>query len=218
MAKRTTRVQKAKPTAKPAPKESAAKPRVLRRRMAPRVVLRPAPMPPKKLPTPATLAAVRAFELALKAFNRHDFSAAKSGFEAIIEKFADQAEIIARTRTYLVICEQRLARTPSAPRNVDGLYNQGVFELNRGNIEQAVELFERALKSEPRADHILYSLSAAYAHLQNIPKAIGTLTRAIAIRPVHRSRARGDLDFANLRDSEEFRQLTGYGFDLTEDA
>lgn len=217
-AKASARRVAAKPVSRRvSPEAPAARRRRIAARAA-RIVFKPAPMPPKKSPTPATLAAVRGFEQALKVFNRHDFSTAKSAFGSIVDKFSDQAEIIARARTYLAICDQRLARTPSAPRNVDGLYNQGVFELNRGNVDVAIELFERALKSDPRADHVMYSLAAAYAYQNNLPKAVGTLTRAVAIRPVHRSHARSDLDFANLRGDEAFQQLTGYGFDLQEES
>jgi tetratricopeptide (TPR) repeat protein len=163
------------------------------------------------------LAAVRAFEQALRLFNRHEFGPARSAFLAVLAKFAEQAEIIARARTYLAICEQRLARSPSVPRNPDALYNQGVFQLNRGNTEDAVELFEKALKAEPRADHVFYSLAAAHARLNDTTKAMEALRRAIGIRPVHRSHARRDLDFVGLRSNEDFQQLTGFGFDLTEE-
>lgn len=173
--------------------------------------------PPKKSPTPGALAAVRAFEQALRLFNRHDFSAAKSSFEKILSQFSDQAEIIARARTYLAICEQRLARAPSAPRNPDALYDQGVFELNKGGIREAVDLFEKALKAQPRADHVLYSLAAAYARLNDPHKALDALRRAIAIRSIHRPHARRDLDFASLRNNEEFQHLTGFGFDFSEE-
>ena len=182
-----------------------------------RQMARPAPTPPKKAPAPSTLAAVRAFEQALKSFNRHDFSAAKSAFVDILGKFSDQAEIAARARTYLAISEQRLARAPSAPRGPDALYDQGVFELNKGNTKEAIELFEKALKAEPRADHILYSLAAAYARLNDTSRAIDALRRAINIRSVHRPHARRDLDFASLRSNEDFQQLTGYGYDFLED-
>jgi tetratricopeptide (TPR) repeat protein len=182
-----------------------------------RPVARPAPPPPKKAPTPSTLAAVRAFEQALKSFNRHDFSAAKSAFVEILGKFSDQAEIAARARTYLSISEQRLARAPSAPRGPDALYDQGVFELNKGNTKEAIEFFDKALKAEPRADHILYSLAAAYARLNDTNRAIDALRRAINIRSVHRPHARRDLDFASLRSNEDFQQLTGYGYDFIED-
>jgi tetratricopeptide (TPR) repeat protein len=163
------------------------------------------------------VAAVRAFELALKVFNRHDFSAARTAFENVLEKFGDQLEIVARARTYLAICEQRLARAPSAPRSPDALYNQGVFEFNKGNIKEAIILFDKALKGSPQADHVFYSLAAAHARMNNAQKALEALRRAISIRPLHRSHARGDLDFACLRDNEAFRQLTGYGYDLFEE-
>ena len=182
-----------------------------------RAIARPTPPPPKKTPTPGALAAVRAFEQALKSFNRHDFAPAKSAFVDILEKFGDQAEIAARARTYLAICEQRLARAPSVPRNPDALYDQGVFELNKGNTREAIDLFDKALKVEPRADHILYSLAAAYARLNETTRAIDALRRAINIRSVHRPHARRDLDFASLRSNEDFQQLTGYGYDFIED-
>ena len=44
---------------------------------------------------------MRAFEQALRQFNRHDFGGAKSAFEGLLSKFSDQAEIVARVRTYL---------------------------------------------------------------------------------------------------------------------
>jgi predicted Zn-dependent protease len=181
-----------------------------RRAFAPK----PLPAPPKKPPSPGTLAAVRAFEQALRVFNRQDFVAAKSAFHSLLDKFADQADIVARVRTYLAICDQRLARTPSTPRNSDALYDRGVFEFNRGNTAEAIDSFEKALKVEPRADHVFYSLAAAYARLNNVTKALEALRHAIGIRPAHRSHARRDLDFAGLRSDESFQQLTGFGFDL----
>lgn len=200
-------------------KKRPAKPQsrkaMLARRRA--LVPRPLPAPPKKPPSPGTLAAVRAFEQALRLFNRQDFGTARSAFLSLLGKFAEQVEIVARARTYLAICEQRLARSPSVPRNLDALYNQGVFQLNRGNTAEAIELFEKALKVEPRADHVYYSLAAAYARLNDTPKAMEAMRRAIGIRPVHRSHARRDLDFAGLRSNEDFQQLTGFGFDLIDE-
>jgi len=210
---------------KPAPKLSAlkkgaaAKPPSRKALLARRRALAPKPLPapPKKPPSPGTLAAVKAFEQALRLFNRHDFAPAKSAFLSLLSKFSEQAEIVARARTYLAICDQRLARLPTVPRNPDALYNQGVFLLNKGDTNDAIELFERALKAEPRADHIYYSLAAAYARLDDVSKAIEALRRAIGIRPVQRSHARRDLDFVSLRSNEDFQQLTGFGFDLVDE-
>lgn len=215
-AKRPSRFKPApKLTAFRKPTRSQSRKALLARRRA--LVPKPLPAPPKKPPSPGTLAAVRAFEQALRLFNRQDFAPAKAAFLGLLAKFNEQAEIVARARTYLAICEQRLARIPSVPRNPDALYNQGVFLLNKGNTAEAIELFEKALRVEPRADHVYYSLAAAHARLNEVPKAVEALRRAIGIRPVHRSHARRDLDFTGLRSNEDFQQLTGFGFDLADE-
>ena len=107
-------------TSKPA---RALKTKVIKRPMsktvvkASRVLPKPLPPPPKKPPTANALAAVRAFEQALKVFNRHGFAEARTAFDGLLEKFPDQAEVTAGARTYLAICEQRLSRAPSVPRD-----------------------------------------------------------------------------------------------------
>jgi tetratricopeptide (TPR) repeat protein len=171
----------------------------------------------KKASTPNTLAAVSSFEQGLKLFNKHDFAGARDLFERILQKFSEQAEINVSVRRYLAICQQKLARTPSAPKNPDALYDQGVFELNRANIREAMQLFEKALKAQPDAAHVLYSLAAAYARLENPRKALETLRKAIHLQSVHRSRARSDQDFASLHTDDEFQNLTGYGLGFFED-
>jgi tetratricopeptide (TPR) repeat protein len=208
----------AKRTAKPAPRKLSAqrKPAYKAAKVVQRTKLGPAAMPVKRVPPPEVAAAVRAFEHALKVFNRHDFSAAKLAFESILQRYGDQTEVVVGARTYMAVCEQRLARAPSVPRNAEGLYDRGVLEYNKGNARDAIELFERALKSEPRADHIMYSLAAAHARVGAVPKTLDYLRRAIGIRPVHRSHARRDPDFTSLHSNEDFQQLVGLGLELQE--
>lgn len=206
-------------TKRPAERSSSAKVKSRKLALRRRLPLRPMPVPPppKKPPSPGTLAAVKAFEAALKQFNRQDFGGAKSSFEVVLSKFGNEAEVTARVRTYLTICDQRLARIPSVPRNADALYDQGVFEFNRGEVDEAIELFEKALKVDSRADHILYSLAAAFAHRNEPLKALDSLRRAISLRPVNKARARRDMDFAALRSNDAFQQLIGYDFESPEE-
>lgn len=178
----------------------------------------PAPVAPvKRAATAANAAAVQAFEQGLKLFNRHDYTGARDAFERILEKFNDQTEVIPGVRKYLTICAQKLARTPAPPKNADALYDQGVYELNRANVKEAAQLLEKALRAQPRGAHVLYSLAAAYARLFETRKALEVLRQAIQLDPVHRSRARSDGDFANLHQSEDFQQMTGFGIGYIED-
>jgi tetratricopeptide (TPR) repeat protein len=171
---------------------------------------------PKPLPSPKAIAAIRAFEHALKLFNRQDFAAAKGSFEQLIANHSDQTDIAAPVRTYLAICDQKMARTSTKNRNPDALYNQGVFEFNRGNVGAAIDIFEKALKSEPRADHLLYSLAAAYAREGEHAKSVDALRKAIAANPVHRSHARHDPDFTPLRTNQEFLRISGLDLEYSE--
>jgi tetratricopeptide (TPR) repeat protein len=178
---------------------------------------KPVEVPVKKVSTPNALAAVNSFEQGLKLFNKHDYAGARDLFERILQKFGEQTEIVVSVRRYLAICGQKLARTPSTPKNPDALYDQGVYELNRANVREAIQLFEKALKVQPGAAHILYSLAAAYARLETPRKALEILRKAIQLQTVHRSRARTDQDFASLHNDEDFQNLTGYGFGFFED-
>jgi tetratricopeptide (TPR) repeat protein len=178
---------------------------------------RPVPQEERRIVSANELQAIRAFERALGEFNRQEFEAAKSSFEGILAKFGDQTDVVARSRTYLAICEQRLARTPAAPRNnPDALYNQGVFEFNRGNTREAIDVFRRALKASPQADHILYSLAAAYARAADPARAMDALRRAITMSPIHRSHARHDPDFSSLRGNREFQRLSRMPVDFSD--
>lgn len=170
---------------------------------------------PKRQPSPRTLSAIRAFEAGLKLFNRQDYAAARTALNAILMEYGEQPEISSPVRTYLAICEQKLAKSSSPGKDVEALYNQGVFELNRGNTMAAIQIFERALKLDNRADHVLYSLAAAYGKAGQPTRAIESLRRAIALHPGHRSYSRHDPDFAPLKNNLDFQRLVGLDIDLS---
>jgi len=185
-----------------------------KKRTPAKVEAKAADLQPKRNSMLESRAAVEAFEKALKLFSRQEFAAAKSAFEQILTKFGNQSDVIIGVRKYLAVVEQRLARTPSPPKNPDALYDRGVFELNKANFQEAINLFEKSLKAQPEAAHVLYSLAAAYARINNIKKALEALRQATNLQTALRSRARSDLDFTNLYNNEDFRYLTGYGFDI----
>jgi tetratricopeptide (TPR) repeat protein len=221
--KKVAKVTAAKPAKKQAVKASSsasarrAVPAAPARRPVAVTHAKAAQPPPKKTASSSAMQSVKAFEQALRQFNRHDYSGAKEAFETLLIRFSEQADIIAPARTYIAICDQRMARAPAVPRNADALYDQGVVHLNKGKFAEAVGLFEKGLKVEPRADHIWYSLSAAHARMNQPTQSLDALRRAIGIRSVNRSQARRDPDFASLHTNEEFQQLTGFGFDFDEE-
>ncbi len=152
---------------------------------------------------------VKAFEQAVKLFHRQEFQRAREAFMSVIERFPAESEVIARARAYLAICEQRLAQPRPVPRTAEALYDQGIIELNRGHIVSAIACFEKALRIDPRADHAIYALAAAYARGGQVEKALAALRQAIALRGTHRVHARRDPDFLPLYSNPEFQRLVG---------
>jgi tetratricopeptide (TPR) repeat protein len=166
----------------------------------------PPPEPPRRQVPSAVL---RAFEQAVKVFNRRQYAEAKAMFENLQPRFPNEVEIIARAQTYIQVCNQKLAHTPSVPRNADELYDRGVFALNIGDFTQARTFFEKALRLRPDEPHLLYSLAATHAQTGSHDQAIDYLRRSIQIQPRFRSQALNDSDFSGLRDNKQLLELLG---------
>jgi tetratricopeptide (TPR) repeat protein len=154
--------------------------------------------------------AMKAFGHAVNLFSRHEFDSARRSFAGFVERFPAETEMIVRVRSYMAICDQRLSHPPSLPRSAEALYNRGIIELNSGRILEAVSYFEKALKYEPGAAHVLYSLAAAHARLGQTQQAVSELKDAVRLREVLRVQARHDSDFVNLYTYTGFQEIVGW--------
>jgi tetratricopeptide (TPR) repeat protein len=153
--------------------------------------------------------ALKAFESAVKLFQRGNFTTAREAFEKLRERYPNQTEILARAQMYLNICELRLKTPARPPQTPDALYDQGVVEMNRAHFDAAIDLFKRALKALPQQPHVLYSLAAAQVRSGDADEGLRTLERAVEAKELNRSHARNDPDFAALRGDTRFQELVG---------
>jgi tetratricopeptide (TPR) repeat protein len=169
--------------------------------------------PPRR---PVASAALRAFEHAVRIFNRKQFAEAKPLFEQLMDKYPLEVEVNARAQTYIQVCNQKLTRQPTSPRSADELYDRGVYALNIGDFSQARGFFEKALRLSPDAPHLLYSLAATHAQTGAFDQALDYLSRSIQMQPRFRSQALNDIDFSGLREDRRFLELLGLSspFDL----
>jgi tetratricopeptide (TPR) repeat protein len=184
------------------------------------MIVSKAPPPPEPPRRQVTSGALRAFEQAVKVFNRRQFEDAKAMFESVQLKYPGDVEIVARAQMYIQVCKQKLEQETksAAPRNAEELYDHGVFALNIGDCTQARSFFEKALRLHPDAPHLLYSLAATHAQTGAHEEALNYLKRSIQIQPRFRAQAYNDVDFSGLRDNRQFLELIGLTspFDLLE--
>src|SRR5215510_1067060 len=184
------------------------------------MIVSKAPPPPEPPRRQVTSGALRAFEQAVKVFNRRQFEDAKAMLETVQLKYPGDLEIVARAQMYIQVCKQKLEQETksAAPRNADELYDHGVFALNIGDFTQARVFFEKALRLHPDAPHLLYSLAATHAQTGAHEEALNYLKLSIQIQPRFRTKAYNDADFSGLRDNRKFLELVGLTspFDLLE--
>ena len=154
----------------------------------------------------ATVQQLNAYEEGLKYFQQQKFHRAKEVLERVIE--GPSKELSDRARIHLRICSQRIGRPaePSA-KSAEDHYNQGIAMMNLGRWDDAREHLDRAHKSAPKADHIVYAMAALDCLTGEAESSMQNLKIAIQLRAENRYRARNDEDFAFLQEDPRFTEL-----------
>lgn len=158
------------------------------------------------------IAALRAYEQGIRLMHSSEFEKAIVAFEGLITTFPTEREVHDRGRTMIQICEQQLREKKRLNvRSADDHYDLGIADLNRRELDSAIEHLEHAQRLAPKADHILYALAAANAVLGDRVKALNLLKQAVNQRPENRFLAANDADFASLAGDAEFREIVTAG-------
>jgi tetratricopeptide (TPR) repeat protein len=160
---------------------------------------------PKALaPNPIRLASIKQYESAVRLLYAQNFERAKLALEKLIQTFVEDKEILERAKSHLRLCEQKIARKPPAPRSVEDLYNVAVALMNEGKYQESIEHLNKALKTRPDCDYVLYALAASHCLTGNIDGALKNLRAAITLKPENRFLAQQDYDFEPLMQDSRF--------------
>lgn len=204
-----------KPTAKARGSKRAAfkevSPPLVRKKIPPLGTPIPAPEkpPPLLAESKTTTAALSILERGIKLIYHKEFKKARHEFESIATLYPGEAEIIARSRSYLQICAREEAAHKKATVSNDQLYTLGVMEHNRANYRAAILHFQQAMERSPNSDFIYYSLAASLALNNQHNEAIENLKKSIGLNEDNRIYAKNDPDFASLHMEREFAELVG---------
>src|SRR5262245_60297914 len=152
--------------------------------------------------------AIQAYEAGIKLMHNEEFEKAIRCFEDLIAEHAEEQEIQERAKVLLHACEKKIQdKGRTVLRSADDYYNIGIAELNRRELDAAIQHLQHALKLTPNGDHILYALATANALQGNRDEALQFLKQSISHRGENRFLALRDTDFESLQDDPEFKQL-----------
>ena len=131
---------------------------------------------------------------------------AKKAFTQVLAE-TDHPELRMGAQKYMEVCDQNLSKPPAA----DDPFLLAVFERNRGNLEEALDLCSRGSRAS-KDDRFAYLASAIHAVRGDLEKAAGMLESAISLDPKNRVHACYDSDFDALRAEAEYAGM----FETTE--
>jgi tetratricopeptide (TPR) repeat protein len=153
-------------------------------------------------------AALELFEKAVKALGKKDFDRALDFFDALIEQYGQERDLIERARAYRAVCERSREKRPSfRPKGFEDLLTYGVYLHNRGEFEDALKYLQQAAEIHPRNEHVLYCLAASFSRSGDTPGALKALRSAIVVSPSNRAQAKSDSDFDPIREDPDFVAL-----------
>lgn len=178
---------------------------------APRAPLRQPPRAGREAP-PAPpgppVEALALFQRGMELLQKHQFVEAARAFQGVLMGFPAEKALGDRARVYLELCERESSRRPAPPRTVEERLATATAALNNGDDPQAEDLVRSVLGDEPKNDIALYLLAALRARSGDPSEALDLLRKAIELGPEASAQAREDDDFDNLKDIQEFWDLT----------
>lgn len=141
---------------------------------------------------------------ALETMRRGDHAGAREALAALAAEHPEEQELADRARTWLKICERKLAPVSDDPSDPDEAYTRAVVLMNNGETRQAIKLLDRCLQNEPTSVRFLYARASAHALEGRAEPAVADLRQAISIEPKVRYQAVNDIDFEKVREEPAF--------------
>lgn len=148
-------------------------------------------------------------EKGIKQLHDHEYKAARSSFQAVLDKHSDERDICVRAASYVKTCDTHLSPPTFVPATADDYYNLGILKHNERDYDEAIRLFTEAGKIDPKGDHVYYALAASSAYKNDLPAVLKNLERAVKMNPDNIAFAKNDMDFDAVRKETGFAELLG---------
>jgi tetratricopeptide (TPR) repeat protein len=151
-------------------------------------------------------AARKDYDRGVAALQKKKLDEAERHFLDLIQKYADEKELVDRARVYLTVCERQRRDARPELTEPEDFYYAAVLEKNRGNFAEAIEHAKKAAKKNG-GGKVDFLLASCYALRGELETALTHLQKAIEEDQRHRVLARHDRDFDPVRETPEFQRL-----------
>ncbi len=151
--------------------------------------------------------ALDALTQGLAALQAKNWAKAVERFEEAVRE-SDRPEVRDRARQYLTASRQKAGEEKPAKGAEPDPYLQAVYEKNRGNLKEALEISHKGGRDQ-KDERFAYLTASVHALEGRWDEATQALTKAIELNPKNRVHAFHDPDLAELRKNRDLRPLFG---------
>jgi tetratricopeptide (TPR) repeat protein len=148
------------------------------------------------------------FSQAMKSFHKGDYSKASELLTQLNEKEDVERELADRIKTYLKICQDKLAKKSAPLKTFKDYYDLGVYKANEGDYQEAISLLKKAQELDPKEGKAPYLLATVFCKMEKIDDCLESLKKAIQADNLLAVLAQNEDDFESLKEDQEFKLIT----------
>lgn len=155
---------------------------------------------------------INEFGVAIKLFNKKKYKEAIEIFDKLIKESNDSdhysvLEVKTRSEVYRNIAESQLNPVKIKLESNEDYLNEGIFNLNAGNLDRALARFKHLEKKKYNDPYLYYLISLVYLKKDDIEESINYLEQCIDLDDYYKIIAYNEPDFDSLSEDENFIDL-----------
>jgi len=152
------------------------------------------------------------YEKALQLFHKKSYQKASEAFKKIIEankdsEFYSVLEIQTRAKVYMSIAQAQSHPLAVKLESVQDHVWEGVYQLNAGHVDQALEHFLHAEKNNYRDAYLYYLMAAAYLRKEDMANSLRYIEKCLKKDEGYKVIVYNEPDFEPLQQNPDFLKL-----------
>jgi tetratricopeptide (TPR) repeat protein len=152
------------------------------------------------------------YEKALQSFHKKSYHKAGEAFKKIIDAYKDSEfysvlEIQTRAKVYLSITQAQTNPIAVKLESTQDHLWEGIYQLNAGNIDKALEHFIHAEKNNYRDAYLYYLMAAAYLRKEDTANSLRYVEKCIKKDEHYKVIVYNEPDFEPLLQNQDFLTL-----------
>ncbi len=152
------------------------------------------------------------YEKALQLFHKKSYHKAEAAFKQIIDTYKDSEfysvlEIQTRVKVHYAITQSKLHPQAIKLENVQDYIWEGVFQLNAGNTDKALELLSSAEKDNCKDAYLYYLMAAAYLKKEDTVNSLRYVEKCLKKDATYKVLVYNEPDFEPLLQNQDFLSL-----------